>query len=261
MFDVPFCPDLAYSVPAPPAMSNADLLDLYNSTVAPTLENFNLTLSLFSCDSPLREKQGLYSAVRTCSQCMQAYTSWLCSIRMPRCTDYDSIPSTDPDAIRTFPRTAPVSSRTPDLPSAAFPYSEIPPCIDVCNIVRASCPPLISTPFQCPLKGITMMESYATPFEAQTVFSTIQGGDDTAWFSQSLEEEDFIDRAKNRYGDVKCNDMGVINLVERRRWSGASEVNKPLIGNALRRVPQTSKITVAIFVICIISMSFVISLV
>lgn len=222
VLDVPFCPDIAYSVPAPPSMSTDDLLDLYEASISPIMSNFNLTVSTFPCDGELRRKQGMYSPVRTCDQCISAYRSWLCSIRMPRCTDYDPSPSTDERDIRTFPHTSAEDSRTPTLPNDAFPYSEVPPCIDVCSLVRASCPPLISTPFQCPLEGITMNQSYATPFVEQIAFSNVQGGDDPAWMKHAIKDakDDFVTRAKDRWGNVRCNDMGVLNLVERRKWSG-----------------------------------------
>jgi calcium channel MID1 len=166
----------------------------------------------------------MYSSVRTCPQCLSTYTSWLCSIRMPRCTDYDSNPSSDDSVIRTFPRTVANTSRTPSLPSSAFPYSEVPPCIEVCNIVQASCPPLISSSFWCPLKDITLDKSYATPFTEQIAFQNVQGGDDPAWIQKSLDEDDPIIRSQDRWGNVKCNDMGVINLINRRRYSGLTVV-------------------------------------
>lgn len=149
---------------------------------------------------------------------------------MPRCTDFvDDTPTSDDgdsdNTIYTFQRTSANTSRTPFLPQEAFPYSEVPPCIDVCDVVRASCPPLISSPFQCPLKDITMEKSYSTPFSQQITFSNVQGGDDPSFISIALEEndDDFVTRAKDRFGNVKCNDMGVLNLVERRKWSGMSK--------------------------------------
>lgn len=37
------------------------------------------------------------------------------------------------------------------------------------------------------------------------------------------DNDDYITKSKDRYGNVKCNDMGVLNLVERRKWSGLTK--------------------------------------
>lgn len=242
VYDVPFCPDLAYSVPAPPDMSTSDLLSLYNDTLSHSIGNFSRALSTFPCDGHLRERQGQYSRVRTCAQCLSAYTAWLCAIRMPRCTDYDSSPTASniSTELRTFPRLAANESRTTTLPAGAFPYSEVPPCLDVCHIVQASCPPVINNAFMCPLEGVTAEESYGTPYTLEESDKkllilqgggnqVVQGGDDPAWFQYTMQQDGEVTRAKDRWGNVKCNDMGVINLVNRRRWSGSA------VGSSARR--------------------------
>lgn len=233
-------------------MSMDDLLDLYRSTISPIMDNFNTTLSTFPCEGDLRKLQGMYSPVRTCSQCLSAYRSWLCSIRMPRCTDYDDSSSneTDNDNIRTFPRLSANTSRTPRLPEDAFPYSEIPPCIDVCAIVRASCPPLIANTFQCPLKEITLEQSYGTPFVEQISFENVQGGDDPSYIQTALDddEDNLATRAKDRYGNVQCNDMGVLNLVERRRWSG---MTRRAIVSGANRSTSINFVAMSVLATCI----------
>ena len=235
LHDLPFCPDLAYSVPSPPEMSTADLISLYNNSLSRSIENFNLTLSTFPCEGALRQRQGQYSRVRTCAQCLSAYTSWLCAMRMPRCTDYDASEEARNTSaeIRTFPRIAANESRTTSLPASAFPYSEVPPCLDTCHLVEASCPPVINSVFSCPLEGITAEQSYGTPYtltepnKKLLIFQgggnqMVQGGDDPSWFQYTMQQTGEVTRAKDRWGNVKCNDMGVINLVNRRRWSGSA---------------------------------------
>ena len=216
-------------------MSTTDLISLYNESLSQSISNFNLTLSTFPCDGALRQKQGQYSRVRTCAQCLAAYTSWLCAIRMPRCTDYDAYPSAANISaeIRTFPRLAANESRTSTLPESAFPYLEVPPCLDTCHLVQASCPPVINNVFNCPLEGITAEQSYSTPYtltepnKKLLIFQgggnqVVQGGDDPSWFQYTMQQTGEVTRAKDRWGNVKCNDMGVINLVNRRRWSGSA---------------------------------------
>jgi calcium channel MID1 len=229
LFDVPFCPWLAHSVPAPPSLDTPSLLALFNATIAPSIFAFNTTLETFPCHAPLRKEQGMYSYVRTCDQCLDAYQSWLCGIRMPRCTDESSPTpekSVDPDnldetdIVTTFHRTSANNSRTPSLPDEAFPYYEIPPCIDTCHLVAASCPPVISNAFNCPLKTITLEQSYSYPYAKQIVFGNVQGGDDPSYLKRGIKEHGAATRAKDRFGNVRCNDMGSILLTTRRRWSG-----------------------------------------
>lgn len=224
-------------------MSTTDLLSLYNSSMSGSVTNFSLALSTFPCDGYLRQRQGQYSRVRTCDQCLSAYTNWLCAIRMPRCTDYHSSPeaSNITTELRTFQRTAANESRTTFLPDAAFPYSEVPPCLDTCHLVQASCPPVINKVFGCPLEGITAEESYSTPYtllEPNRKLlnlqnwgnQVVQGGDDPSWLQYTLQQTGEVTRAKDRWGNVRCNDMGTINLVNRRRWSGSA-----VGSNAMRR--------------------------
>ena len=222
--DLAFCPNVAYSVPAPPTMETNLLMSLYDNATTEALAGFNTTLSLFSCDEPVRSVQGMYSYVRTCSQCREAYRSWVCAMTMPRCVDEDeraSMNDTDPDkAITTFPRASANDSRTPFLPAAAFPYTELPPCVDVCELVYASCPPIISKAFGCPLPTITMEQSYGVPYTEQMTFANIEGGNDAAFLTRELDHIDAATRARDRFGNVRCNDMGTIALVTRRRWSG-----------------------------------------
>jgi hypothetical protein len=67
-----------------------------------------------------------------------------------------------------------------------------------------------------------MEKSYSTPFTSQIAFGNVQGGDDPSFITTALKEDndDYVTKAKDRFGNVKCNDMGVLNLVERRKWSG-----------------------------------------
>ena len=199
-------------------MDTLSLLALYNASVVPSLSAFNITLSTFPCQDPIRKEQGMYSHVRTCDQCLEAYNSWLCAVVMPRCTD----PGPQFGNITTFQRTSANNSRTPSLPDSAFPYTELPPCIGVCQLVAASCPPVISSIFNCPLRSITLEQSYSTPFQNQIIFSNVQGGDDPAWLGATLEKDGPATRAKDKWGNVRCNDMGVEVLLQRRRWSGSS---------------------------------------
>lgn len=174
-----FCPDVAYSVPSPPTLSTSDLIDYYNTTLAPSLTAFARTLTTFPCNS---SAHGSYSFVSTCDDCYSSYRTWLCATTMPRCTDAPSnaslTPSSDDSTEWTIPiaysqlpllRDHPPTSRTPlfapsnlstTFPSLVlnssvtatsqtpFPYAEVPPCLSVCTFVAARCPPFMG--WSCP---------------------------------------------------------------------------------------------------------------
>lgn len=125
---------------------------------------------------------GAYSFVSTCDTCSAAYLDWACAIAMPRCTD------APPDAtisdgrssqwvLPTEPaqfllRDNPLTSRTPSFATDSleeafngttglttpFPYQEVPPCLEVCQLVAARCPPLVE--WACPTKGGTGNAGY-----------------------------------------------------------------------------------------------------
>lgn len=82
--DFALCPSVGYAVPAPPALAYSDVLAAYTAQLQPSLAAFNLTVSTFPCGDP---EQGMYSFVRTCADCLTAYTDWLCAVAMPRCDD------------------------------------------------------------------------------------------------------------------------------------------------------------------------------
>lgn len=207
---------------------------MYNASLQAHLKGFNQTLSIFPCGIP---DQGGYSSVRTCSDCLAAYTTWLCSIVMPRCTDLPSpatINNTVPlrigyndqpvavDFSTTLIRSNPLLSRTPQFgsqqlqannqlaqfsPTTPFPYAEIPPCGIVCHSVFASCPMLID--WTCPLEEVSMAAGYGMMREMDQ--DELQGGDEGLW------ADDETQRGADRFGNVWCNALEVDVLVQKRR--------------------------------------------
>mgnify|MGYP001571910435 FL=1 len=171
MHSLDFCPQVAYAVPAPVGIPTSSLLAFYNATLAPSLANFQRSLSLFPCNDIA---MGPYSYVSTCDDCLESYTTWLCATTLPRCADPPSnttlVLNETTDASWTLPssyqqllfREDPSASRTPSFAPAnltsifpngttPFPYAEVPPCLDVCNVVGARCPPMFS--WGCPTTG------------------------------------------------------------------------------------------------------------
>lgn len=173
---------------------------------------------------------GFYSFVSTCEDCKARYLDWACAVTMPRCSDPPQDASTEdtnttewalPANYETLLiRDNPLASRTPlfaqnlldstfppntsttvtnaTSPSALslgltspFPYSEVPPCLDVCSLVKAQCPALVQ--WNCPTTG--------------------KGGTGTAGYGEtrSVDKEarmagdvgsGYYKRAGDRYGNV-----------------------------------------------------------
>ena len=153
IYDLPFCDQVAYSVPTNPttfATDNMwDIAHLYDTQAQSKFDAFGTALSQFNCETTQ------YSLVRNCSDCYRDYKTWLCSVAIPRCTD--SSISADlnqgTDKVPTAPAIRDISvnaSRNAWVDEAIQPgeWTELLPCIDLCYHVVQSCPPFLQ--FFCP---------------------------------------------------------------------------------------------------------------
>ncbi|GAA5840285.1 hypothetical protein JCM11251_006685 [Rhodosporidiobolus azoricus] len=241
LYDLDFCPSIAYSVPTPPSLDTTSLITYFNTTLAPSFAAFARTLTTFPCDVP---SMGKYSIVSTCADCYAAYRDWACATTIPRCTDAPSKTALNdttasfvalngiatwalPEEAQTvLVRDDPFASRTPafgplnlsttfptlfnsSFPSSPsnlqsespFPYGEVPPCTDVCNLVEARCPPFLG--WMCPgmeaKRGATGLAGYGLTRAVDRddrMAGDLQG-------SSSREQ-----RAADRWGNVYCNALG-----------------------------------------------------
>ncbi|KAM0746251.1 hypothetical protein T439DRAFT_384268 [Meredithblackwellia eburnea MCA 4105] len=214
-----FCPDVAYSVPAPSGVSTSDLTAYYESKMNTSFANFKRSLTTFPCHDL---SMGAYSFISTCDNCTSSFLTWSCAVTMPRCADPPSgttltLNNTNttewvipPSYQQLLFRTDPYISRTPALSpdtiattfpndtsaTSPFPYAEVPPCLDVCNFVEARCPNMLQ--FVCPKsndgKGGTGQAGYGITSHVGTAFR--MGGDPGG--GDGL-------RAGDRFGNVYCN--------------------------------------------------------
>jgi calcium channel MID1 len=153
----------------PNTFANSTLLaTFYDNQAQSAYSNFENALAQISCEAPSTQ---LYSLVRTCSDCAAAYQSWLCSVLIPRCEDFDTdgawlqprnlqqpFPNgdvLDAATLARFPNTtATMSSRNPMIDSVVKPgpYKEVLPCEDLCYNLTQSCPAALG--FNCPRPGM-----------------------------------------------------------------------------------------------------------
>ncbi|GAC98558.1 calcium transporter [Pseudozyma hubeiensis SY62] len=228
VYDVPFCPNVAYSIPVNPSISTETALSAIQGFVDPQYTNFSLTIDTFPCADP---DFGMYSYVQTCDNCKKSYQDWLCAVAMPRCTDPLEDPETQSRATQDGRELtgAPTGLNTELLPyivnrngngSSALEsrqtfidqelrpglYGELLPCIYTCYFVERTCPPLIQ--WACPLWDITAQREYGTFADsgAEGIGAAENGGagqDGMRWGGYQR----YI--ATDAFGNAYCNSMGV----------------------------------------------------
>ncbi|KAI8880381.1 hypothetical protein K501DRAFT_255101 [Backusella circina FSU 941] len=153
IYDLPFCNQVAYSVPVGQASySTSDIWNIssaYDKQAADLFKPFDVALTQFNCETTQ------YSLVRNCTDCYRDYKTWLCSVTIPRCTDSSSSSdlSQGTDNVKAAPAIRDISvnaSRNSWIDSTMEPgeWTELLPCIDLCYHVVQSCPPFMQ--FYCP---------------------------------------------------------------------------------------------------------------
>ena len=238
VYDVPFCPNVAYSIPVNPSISTSAALSVIEAVVDPQYSNFSATIDTFACGS---REFGMYSYVQTCDTCKKSYQDWLCAVAMPRCTDPLQDPETQSRATqdgteltgaptglntqllpyivnRNGNGTSALKSRLPFIDQQLRPgfYGELLPCIYTCYFVERTCPPLIK--WGCPIWDITAQRDYGTFADsgAEGIGAAENGGagkDGMRWGGY----ERYI--ATDAFGNAYCNSMGVDFLL--RESNGA----------------------------------------
>jgi calcium channel MID1 len=153
IYDLPFCNQVAYSVPvSPDSYSTSDIWNIssaYDQQAAKLFDPFDVALEQFNCETTQ------YSLVRNCTDCYRDYKTWLCAVTIPRCTDSASSSdlSQGTDDVKAAPAIRDISagaSRNGWIDTAMAPgeWTELLPCIDLCYHVVQSCPPFMQ--FYCP---------------------------------------------------------------------------------------------------------------
>lgn len=226
VYDVDFCPSVAYSIPVSPDVSTGRALSIINQTVWPNFANFSATLDTFPCGD---KSFGEYSALQTCDMCRNAYRDWLCAVTMPRCTD--SLPVVNNETSAAYPNPFDLVGVETPLNTDLLPYiinrkndsrqayidaengldagsyGEILPCIYTCYAVASSCPqPLIQ--WYCPLWDITAQSQYGTFADAgEGGLGEGKNGGAGEYGQRFGGPTRFV--AQDGFGTVFCNSLGV----------------------------------------------------
>ncbi|GJN93758.1 hypothetical protein Rhopal_006815-T1 [Rhodotorula paludigena] len=234
VYGIEACPAVAYSVPSPRSLDTADLVSYFNESISASLTNFTRTLTTFPCDSVEMGQYSVVSTCSDCSaayrdwlcattipRCTDAPGDTRLNLSVLAGPDDLAAWSIPSDFDTTLVRNDPLASRTPlfgaanlsstfpslfnasfpasganALDESPFPYSEVPPCLDVCNLVEARCPPFLE--WVCPrgtagdLKGGTASAAYGLTREVPEGHR--QAGD--------VQGSELDMRAADRFGNV-----------------------------------------------------------
>ncbi|GLB42783.1 putative aryl-alcohol oxidase [Lyophyllum shimeji] len=215
--ELPYCPNVAYTVPLPPpptgsnAYTAANLPETVTTPLLSYMTNFTTVLTTFACG------RDWYSPIVACDDCQREYRRWLCTITFTRCgepspsnpTAYTSSPpapdatglsalqpsdESDPSAPqKVFSALIPQSTeirtaRSPTLPAMNSDYLMLLPCLEVCNAVDRACPNFLG--FTCPTAQFNAAASYGVGY--------IDSADGD-------EGQGATGGAQDRWGNIWCN--------------------------------------------------------
>lgn len=217
MHSLPYCPNIAYTVPLPPPPLGSNTYDAKNLPAAIStpllsyLTNFTTTLTTFACG------RDWYSPLVGCDDCQREYRRWLCTITFTRCGEpsptnpnsFTAVPP-EPDATgrsavqptkgvggsqpqKVFSALVPQSTgiskaRSPTLPAMNSAYNMLLPCLERCTAVDRACPNFLG--FACPDVRFNAAASYGVGY--------VDSVDDD-------EGQGVTGTSQDRWGNIWCN--------------------------------------------------------
>ena len=88
IYNLTFCNQVNYAVPSNPSRhSSQNLAALYDNTTYSMYQNFSYSLQQIPCNTTPTAQ---YSLSVNCTDCQNAYKSWLCAVTIPKCEDFSS---------------------------------------------------------------------------------------------------------------------------------------------------------------------------
>ncbi|RLV89942.1 Replication factor C subunit 3 [Spathaspora sp. JA1] len=142
IYDLPFCERVSYSVPRPDNSPSVNYTrELYDNYTESLYENFTKVLQQIPCDAG---PDSVFSNMKTCNDCAEAYKDWLCAVSIPRCSTKSNITG--------YKLREENCSRNSFINEVVKPkdYYEVLPCVNTCYAIVRDCPADLG--FSCPLK-------------------------------------------------------------------------------------------------------------
>jgi calcium channel MID1 len=176
IYNLPFCSEVAYSVPANSTSTVSDLVSFYDGNAQSLYQTFTNAIQQVSCNTTDSSR---YSLVSTCDDCSDSYQTWLCAVTVPRCVDLAApvlggaavMPRAMANATDAQLQMAAInasyaqrswvnSSRNAliDQAIAPGPYKELLPCADLCYSLAKRCPTVLG--FVCPKQPTLLGRAY-----------------------------------------------------------------------------------------------------
>ncbi|KAK6457085.1 integral plasma membrane protein [Scheffersomyces xylosifermentans] len=149
IYDLDFCDQIAYSVPASSKATKEEIMSLYDNRARDLYVNFTKALQQIPCDTL---ENAVFSPMKTCKDCADSYKDWLCAVTIPRCSTRN---------ITGYKERAPGNSRNDYINEVIQPdltYFEVMPCVNVCEAIVRDCPADFG--FMCPIKNESISLSY-----------------------------------------------------------------------------------------------------
>lgn len=152
IYDLEFCDEVAYSVPAlslDHLSDKSSLAGIYDDHARNLYTNFSKALQQIACNTTM---DAIYSPIRQCSDCARLYKNWLCSVSIPRCSTRN---------VTGYIEREVNNSRSEFVNDEIVPpqnYFEVLPCVNVCQAIVRDCPSQFG--FHCPRKNDSIRKSY-----------------------------------------------------------------------------------------------------
>lgn len=149
IYDLDFCSQVAYSVPNNPQVPKQQLLQTYDDRARSLYQNFSYALQQIPCNS---SKDEMFSPIKDCDDCADAYKDWLCAVTIPRCSTRN---------ITGYKERKADKSRNDFVDEVIRPsldYYEVLPCLNVCHTLVRDCPAAFG--FDCPEANKSARLSY-----------------------------------------------------------------------------------------------------
>lgn len=226
MFNLSFCNEVAYAVPANPNKWNiTGMREQFDNYTQFWYYNFNMSLQQTACNTT---PSAQYSLTKGCDDCYAAYKEWLCAVSIPRCEDFSNTAeylqirnvgqnfyNNDSMLPDEFLNTHYVPmTNAPTLPGSPWqsqsyissfatnqsrnqlidsiiqpgPYKEVLPCEDLCYSLVQSCPAALQ--FNCPYPGRGLEVNYGRRSTDGTVTCSYMGAYYSFNASNSLRSEE-----------------------------------------------------------------------
>ncbi|EGW32186.1 uncharacterized protein SPAPADRAFT_137955 [Spathaspora passalidarum NRRL Y-27907] len=142
IYGLEFCTQVAYSVPRPQGDPSVNITkQLYDNYTENLYTNFSKALQQIPCDA---KPDSVFSNMKTCNDCANAYKDWLCAVMIPRCSTKN---------ITGYQLREPNDGRNAFINDVVVPnktYFEVLPCVNTCYAIVRDCPSDFG--FLCPTK-------------------------------------------------------------------------------------------------------------